>query len=427
MSSHRRRLSVTTLKGIQPEGLFDDSELRLVNERLTELPKFRDTDAFIMDIPETIPQLGYGSHQFFRYYGKFPSILGREIVKGFATPGLPVLDCYAGSGTTLVEAQIAGYTSSGIDINPLGALACNVKTNYFGRAELDAAFAELLSRSLDPLTKPWRPAETKDSKLNKWFSEHAIDELGKIRAALNSLPVSPEREFLTVCFLAIIRRCSNAFDGEVRPHINQEKRPRNPVAALKDKYADMVAGLGELDSLRPQGVESVTVTGDNRDPDQYPRLSPMGAGLVVAHPPYLNSFNYLHAFSLEFMWAENLSEVWSTRTLAEIQQIESKAWPATNASILEKYYADLDAAVVAANANLAGGGVMAMVIGDATIRGHLEAVHLKAWDLMENAGLKPLQVWFRTTHYGIGKYAYSHRADYHGAAEKKDAILFFRK
>lgn len=426
MTSRRKRHSMSVRGDISLEGLWPQPEF-LSRDRLTRLPKYRDVEAFVMDIPDTIPQLGYASHQFFRYYGKFPSILGREIVRRFAVPNLPVLDCYAGSGTTLVEAQIAGYGSVGVDINPLGTLACNVKTGYFDLARLDAAFGAMLSHALDVTTRSWHPSETPEKKLNKWFLPDAILELGRIRTALDALPSGRERAFLAVCFLAIVRRCSNAFDGEVRPHVNRDKRPRSPLVALKDKYSDMIAGLQELDTLRSGEVSSVTYTADNRDVGEYATILPQSTGLVVAHPPYLNSFNYLHAFGLEFMWAEGLSEVWPSRTLSEVQRLESRAWPATNAAVLDQYYVDLRAAIRAAASTLCNDGVMALVIGDATIRGRLEPVHLKAWEIMEGVGLEPQEIWFRTTHYGIGKYAYSHRADYHGQAEKKDAILFFRK
>src|SRR6266487_96846 len=109
--------------------LFDVPLDRGSKDRLTGAGEFRGVPAFVLDVSETIPQLGYGSHQFFRYYGKFPSVVGREIIAEFATDGQPVLDCYAGCGTTLVEAQSAGHVSFGVDLNPLAILACNVKTS----------------------------------------------------------------------------------------------------------------------------------------------------------------------------------------------------------------------------------------------------------------------------------------------------------
>jgi hypothetical protein len=378
-----------------------------------------------LDIPESIPQLGYGSHQFFRYYGKFPSILGREIIKRFAPQGTHVLDCYAGSGTTLVEAQIRSCPSYGIDINPLGVLACNVKTRYYDLPALRRAFTEV-SRRATEITLGRAPS-ARDEKVEKWFTEDAVRDLSRLRTSLETLPRGDERDFLSVAFLGIIRRCSNAYDGEVRPHINPQKRPRPPLEAFSDKFHDMCAGLVELDRMRPPGILCHSVIGDSRDPKAYELCSDEPIGLVVAHPPYLNSFNYLQVYGLEFMWAEGLPEVWGTWTSGQVRAAEHRAWPATDAEVTRRYYQDFWAVAKAATAVMAESAVLAVVVGDATIRHNLEPVHKVMWDHLKASALEPVEIWFRTTHYGIGKYAYSHRADYHGDAVKKDAIMFFRK
>ena len=74
-----------------------------------------------LDVPETISELSYLTHDYFRYYGKFPSKIAKYIIDTLAK----------GGSTTMVEAKIAGFASAGIDINPFGVLAANVKTyNY---------------------------------------------------------------------------------------------------------------------------------------------------------------------------------------------------------------------------------------------------------------------------------------------------------
>jgi hypothetical protein len=147
--------------------------------------------------------------------------------------------------------------------------------------------------------------------------------------------------------------------------------------------------------------------------------------LIVAHPPYLNSFNYFQVYSLEFAWSEAFSEVWSEWDIKGLRSREHRAWPATDADVCAAYYRDLRRALEAASSVASSQAVLAVVIGDATIRGDLEPVHIRCWDMLTELGLEPLSIWYRTTHYGIGKYAYRHRADYHGDAEKRDAILFF--
>jgi len=409
---------------VDAPGLFDVPTTTAA-DRFTRLADFDGVPSYLLDIPETIPQLGYGSHQFFRYYGKFPSVLGREIIRHFAPEGTSVLDCYAGSGTTLVEAQIGSCPSFGVDINPLAVLACNVKTRYYDRAALREAYVEVL-RSAAALGGS-RPPAGGDRKIAKWFTDRAVRDLGRLRGALELLPPGDECDFLTVAFLGIVRRCSNAYDGEVRPHINPDKRPRLPLEAFADKFEDMLAGLEELDQMRPSSVSSRSVIGDSRDPAAYELCSQTPIGLVVAHPPYLNSFNYLQVFGLEFMWADGLPQVWGAWTPSQVRGAEHRAWPATDAELTARYYQDFWTVTKAATAPMIDGGVLAVVVGDATIRQELEPVHKVIWDHLEAEGLEPTEIWFRTTHYGIGKYAYSHRADYHGDAEKKDAIMFFRK
>jgi len=398
-------------------------------ERLMALEGgFRGVPAFALDVPETIPQLGYGSHQFFRYYGKFPSVVGREIVRRNAVPGCGVLDCYAGCGTTLVEAQNAGHPSFGIDINPLGVLASNVKTAYPDEGRLRAMRDSVLAE-LERGGKSAELPELPKARLDKWFSVQTQSELSGIRQALLTQPLGLERSFLVLAYLGIVRRVSMAYDGEVRPHVNPEKKQRSVQAVFRKKLDEMIDALPEVNELRPDDVRSQTVLGDNRDPDTYERLlGPERPGLLVAHPPYLNSFNYLQVFSLELAWSFGFEEVWPTdTTLKDIRQQEHRAWPATDPSLTEKYYNDfrrtMDSAVKAA----ASDARVAVVIGDATIRGELEPVHERFWDILCELSLEPVEVCYRSTHYGIGKYAYSHRADYHGNAEKRDAVLLFRR
>jgi hypothetical protein len=255
-------------------------------ERLSLVGEFDGVPAFELDVPETIPALGYGSHQFFRYYGKFPSVVGKEIVRRHSRPHEAVLDSYAGSGTTLVEAQIAGRPSFGLDLNPLAVLASGVKTGYYDTNELRALRKELevevqASDARLPQVQGWSA-----EKLRKWFRHEAQLELAQLRNCLLARSNGPTRAFLIAAFLAIVRRTSNAYDGEVRPHVNPEKRPRSPIAAFFRKLDEMIRGLGDLDSRRPPGVPSASAIGDNRDSTTFASLlGQTRAGLLVAHPP----------------------------------------------------------------------------------------------------------------------------------------------
>ncbi len=413
-----------------PQALLFERPAEKSVERLRPAGEAFGVPAWLLDVPETIPQLGYGSHQFFRYYGKFPSVVGGEIVRKHAREGAPVLDCYAGSGTTLVEAQNLGYQSFGVDLNPLAVLASNVKTAYPLASDLRAQLRDVLKSASDGarLDELFIPSTLGPKRLSKWFSTAALVELSALRRALLREPDSPTLDFLLTAFLGIVRRVSTAYDGEVRPHVNPTKRARSPLQAFELKASKMIDALDAINASRPAAVPSFSWIADSRTHDAYARIpTDCRPGLVVAHPPYLNSFNYLQVFSLEFAWAEGFDSVWGGWEPKALRGAEHRAWPATDAGFVVNYYDGIRSALSAAATIAAPQARVAVVIGDATIRGTLEPVHERVWDILVALGLRPVEVWFRTTHYGIGKYAYRHRADYHGEAEKKDAVLIVEK
>ena len=70
----------------------------------------------------------YLTHYMHPYKGKFHPKMVRALLNySFPQPVGKVMDNFAGCGTLLVEATWMGLDSTGIEINPLSALMCNVK------------------------------------------------------------------------------------------------------------------------------------------------------------------------------------------------------------------------------------------------------------------------------------------------------------
>ncbi|HEX8947357.1 MAG TPA: DNA methyltransferase, partial [Dissulfurispiraceae bacterium] len=68
-------------------------------------------------------------HSFHSYPAKFIPEIPKTLIRELSPPkNTIVLDPFCGCGTTLVEAQLAGYDSIGIDLNPIGCLISQVKT-----------------------------------------------------------------------------------------------------------------------------------------------------------------------------------------------------------------------------------------------------------------------------------------------------------
>jgi len=375
------------------------------------------------DIPYTIGQLSYLTHNHYRYYGKFPSVVAGQLLNQFQPPSKEhyVLDNFCGSGTSLVEAKLRGIESYGVDISWVSAMVSEVKANHVNLKKISDFVSDftVFKSKIDLHT-----SGIDIDFANKWFSEEAINDLLHIQSWVYQLPKSKERNFLIVAFLAIVRRVSKAFDAEVRPHINLNKKQRDVRAAFIKKIKDMVATQQEFQLLTDSKVKAECVVSDNqflptkfRDGKCY---------MVISHPPYLNSFNYRPVFSLEFLWGGIFENEFVKESNIGLMKSELVAHPA-NEKNTENYFQHLKNCYQSSFDIQEKGGKLAVVIGDCTRSGKLIPVIDRTIELTKDVGYKLMEVNYRTTHYGLGKYAYKDRADYHGETEKRDAIIVFTR
>lgn len=374
------------------------------------------------DIPYTIGELSYLVHSHYRYYGKFPSALAGQILEQFPMPSKEhyVLDNFCGSGTTLVEAKLRGIKSYGVDISWLSCLVSNVKSNAVDVGKIECKLSDI-AKSFRKKTSSCTPPD--DSFVEKWFSKEAVRDLAALSEIVRDMPESKEKDFFLVAFIGIVRRVSKAFDGEVRPHINKNKKQRDVFEAFSKKVRDMCSDHASYLSLVDLEVSSKCILGSNVALPEI--FNDQKCHLVISHPPYLNSFNYTPVFSLEFYWGAPF-ELDYTGGVKNLHKQELTAHPA-NEKITESYFNHLEKCYRESYRIQSPGGYLAVVIGDCTRNGKLVPVLETVTEIVTRVGYVPYEFNYRTTHYGLGKYAYRHRADYHGDADKKDGVLIFRR
>lgn len=73
------------------------------------------------------PSAGY-THTFYKYPARFSPQFAAAAIAEFSQPGDVVLDPFVGSGTTLIEAMIAGRSAIGSDISALATFIAKTKT-----------------------------------------------------------------------------------------------------------------------------------------------------------------------------------------------------------------------------------------------------------------------------------------------------------
>lgn len=415
------------------------------------------------NVDETISELSYLTHDYFRYYGKFPSKIGKMIIEDLIDKGVInskkdfIIDNYSGSGTSLVEAKLAGIDSIGFDINPFAVLAGRVKNYNYETTELGKYWDELreeignynnhyVGELIMQLTEGLDEREINqinevtqklcdDEAFSKWFSNDTMRQLYIIKMCLLKRELTREREFFDLAYFAIIRRVSRAYDAEVRPHINKKKRQRDAIDAYVKKVNEMIVKMEEWNQHTDNRVYSDAYIINNSDENEVTSLIrkkkeiiQKELGAVLSHPPYLNCFDYIPVYKLKFMWAEGFAEIFGRKTYKEIKASEIKSYPVNNEEAIERYFRHNYKAYKIVYENLKEGGYCCIVIGDCTVKGELFSIHKAFITMMVEIGFKIVKLVYRSTSYGMGRYAYSFRADYsENENSKQDAILFFEK
>ena len=195
----------------------------------------------------------YSTHGFYPYPARFIPQIPRYFIREFMHNHHALLDNFAGCGTSLVEAKIAGYDSYGIELNPLGRLLTEVKTTPLDIEVLEdnkRKLDDLLDRSIEPIIPefPFR---------DMWFDKNLQDQLGKIHAGVEKIHNEKVRKFFLVCFASIIRKCSNADPLMVKPvftkrmrDLAKQGRKINANKFFNEKYVNYSQRIANFNFLR---------------------------------------------------------------------------------------------------------------------------------------------------------------------------------
>jgi len=110
-------------------------------------------------------------HRLHPYLGKFVPQLAETFLRRYASPGQLVWDPFAGSGTTLVEANAFGARAAGCDVSAFNCLLTRVKTAAYEPAALLADLVLLASGA------PGSGGPAPSPYLERWFAPRALAEL----------------------------------------------------------------------------------------------------------------------------------------------------------------------------------------------------------------------------------------------------------
>jgi DNA methylase len=300
-------------------------------------------------------KLAYATHGAFRFFGKFPPPIATHLIEEHSEPGETVVDPMCGSGTTGVEALLAGRAAVLGDVSPLSLLLARVKTRPLSTAALDAAL-ERIHGDYRPLTVeryPFLPVGLRNPQ--HWFLSETADSLRGLRALIEAEPEGLVREALWVAFAGTVRRVSRATTQQGRLFLDVETALPEALPTFEARAERLRDALETLAGAEGGPVEVEEM--DMREP-QRPYETP----LAILHPPYFNAYRYSSVNSLELAW---LGVSHADVRRGEVREF-FKVGKGEN---LLRYVADMRAVLANAAGLTAAGGVVALMIGDTALRG----------------------------------------------------------
>ena len=235
-------------------------------------------------------------HRLHPYLGKFIPQLVEAMLERYVPDGGRVLDPFAGSGTTLVQALESGRDATGVDIAGFNALLMRVKTRPYNLDALrrDLVFARDRAEEFTP--RGCYPAVA-SSYVRAWFGPAAAEELLHFRSLVEHVG-HPDVLRIVLARAARSARRTTHFDLDfprapqtVEYWCHKHRRVCRPVEDARRfllRYTqDTLDRIEEFATVRAPDRIAEILHGDARDLD----LRGFYDG-VITSPPYTGLIDY---------------------------------------------------------------------------------------------------------------------------------------
>jgi len=252
-------------------------------------------------------------HRLHPYLGKFIPQLVEALLARYVSRGR-VLDPFAGSGTTLVQALESGLDATGADIASFNCLLMRVKTREYNPFVLESELRDALSR-LDGFEGA-RPEPPVSRFLRDWYAPRAAAELLFFRGLVEDYEHADVLRVVLARAARSARRTTH-FDLDF-PRAPQrspywchkhrrECRPVEEARRFLRRYAlDTLTRVREFSRVRARGRRAEVLHGDARELDFDGRFDG-----VVTSPPYPGLIDYheQHRYAYELLGLEEWREL----------------------------------------------------------------------------------------------------------------------
>ena len=210
-----------------------------------------------------------------------------------------VLDPFAGVGTTLVEADVAGHSTVGFEINPYAAFVARTKLNAHA-VEL-AAFRNTIRRFVDFMAEAERTQANPVSgapalfRTRSPFYSDSVERKALLAQDFIAKQTNDAAALFKLAFASLMVTFSNY---SYEPSLGRKTVVGRPevddydvAAALARKLGDMADDIEWYREKRNCGQQTSFVHAESFF-EGYERIEKGSVDIVITSPPYLNNYHY---------------------------------------------------------------------------------------------------------------------------------------
>ncbi len=282
-------------------------------------------------------------HRLHPYLGKFIPQLVEVLLDRHLVRGQRVLDPFAGSGTTLVQALESGLEATGSDVAAFNCLLMRVKTRRYEPFGLEAELRDCLRR----FERGEGEAGTASRFVRDWYAPRAAEELLRFRSlAAGYVHEDVLRVVLSRAARSARRTTHFDLDFPRRPQREpywchkhrRECRPVEEAAKFLRRYTlDTLVRLQEFGRVRGSGSAEV-LHGDARSLELG---GPFDA--VLTSPPYPGLIDYheQHRYAYELLRLDDRRELELGAAAAGVSRAAIAAYSDGMAAVLANAVAAL--------------------------------------------------------------------------------------